>query len=185
MKEKRFFCDFFEEHFTTKKFAVLLCILMVISCVISYQINNQTYLKELSLYSKDDYSYLNKIAENIWINETKALSFSNIPDDVSINDFNYDHNTITFKCTLDKNFMYISNPIAYVIISQTDNNIQILNPTKEMATNKILLTLLSICFGMLAVLIPVLFIYVITIIIVSISSVRKKSYFDKKVEDFK
>ena len=109
MKQKKFFCDYFEKYFTTWRFAIIVCILIVIGCTASFNINKQTYLKELAQYSEEDYSYLNKLAANMWDKDTKTLSFSNIPDNVSITNFNYEKEQITFNCTLDKSLPAFSN----------------------------------------------------------------------------
>lgn len=181
MKQKKFFCDYFDKY--QSRLIILLLPLLIISCIISYDINHKTYLNEVQQYKEYDYTYLNEIANNIWNKNDKTLSFSNVPEDISITDFIYTKGNISFRAIEDKDFNFVSNPAVSVTISQKINKIDISPLNKKFAINKTTLIILSICFGLLAILIPFFFIYICLVLCYEISNKRKKTYcYNKRKE---
>ena len=181
MKEKKFFCDYFVKY--QYRLIALLLPLFLISCVISYDINHRTYLNEVQQYQEYDYTNLNEIANDIWNKNDKTLSFSNIPEDILITDFIYTKENISFRAVVNKEFNFVSNPTVNVWISQKSNEIEISSLNEKFAIKKTILIILSICFGLLAILIPYFFIYLCLLLCYEISNKRKKTYcYNKRKE---
>jgi len=164
---------------------IILIALIIVSCIISYNICNNKFLKEISQYSESDYEYLVTLADNICDEDNKSINTSNIPDNVQITDIIYSNEQISFKCILDKNFIFAVNPQVFVTISNNFDDVKITYPSKEIATNNFITILLSICFGLLTVLIPMILIFLPLYIISIISSFRKERYYTNIITNFK
>ena len=184
MNEKKFFCDFFDKHYTTKRVVLIMFVFSVISAFVSYNINYKTYTKELSKYSAEDYTYLSEFATTLYDSKNKTLKLFNMPDNVSISNISYTDDSMTFQCLLDKDFWFVSNPVVHVKISKALNNIEITGSNKEVATNKITLVILSICFGLLFVWLPFLLIHILLVTISGISYLRKRRYLKSKYKKY-
>lgn len=91
MIEKKFFCDFFDKNFTTKRVVLTLLLLAISSSFIIYNINHQTYTKELSEYSDTDYDYLCEVTTTLYKSENKTFNLFNLPNNISIDNIIYDH----------------------------------------------------------------------------------------------
>lgn len=185
MKEKKFFCDRLDNVISKPIFIILLIALLIMSCIISYNICNNKFLKEISQYSESDYEYLVTLADSICDEDSKSINTSNVPDNVQITDIKYTKEQITFKCILDKNFIFAINPQVFVTISNNFDDVKVTIPSKEIATDSFITVLLSICFGLLAVLIPMILILLPLWIISIISSFRKELYYVNNIANFK
>lgn len=108
MKEKRYFCDFWNalSNGDSGKGVLSVIGLWVIVwyfiCCILNTVITEKYGYELNLYKESTYNYLYKIAENV-IQEGKGLNLSAIPDDVVKYEIIYEGDEIIFKYYLDNN----------------------------------------------------------------------------------
>ena len=108
MKEKRYFCDFWNALSNVdsgKGFLSAIGLWVIVwyfICCILNTVITAKYGYELGLYKESTYNYLYKIAENV-IQEGKGLNLSAIPDDVVKYEIIYEGDEIIFKYYLDNN----------------------------------------------------------------------------------
>ncbi|MFQ6943250.1 MAG: hypothetical protein ACLRTR_02250 [Clostridia bacterium] len=108
MKEKRYFCDFWNTLSNVdsgKGFLSAIGLWVIVwyfICCILNTVITAKYGYELGLYKESTYNYLYKIAENV-IQEGKGLNLSAIPDDVVKYEIIYEGDEIIFKYYLDNN----------------------------------------------------------------------------------
>ena len=119
MKEKRYFCDFWEKKSNTMQIIATLFIILVgiIVTLISYNVLVNKYEYEFDSYSEEDYEYLEKIAKNVVKDgESINLSASAIPEDVAYYEITANNNEIILKLGLENNKDKVFAPSAYITI---------------------------------------------------------------------
>lgn len=100
MKEKRYFCDFWE-----KMSIFFYVVSVIIVSNVSYITLSVRYENELNSYSKDTYLYLEEIADQV-IQEGIGINLLGLPDDVSrysITNDTENGKMVEFKYYLDNN----------------------------------------------------------------------------------
>ena len=119
MKEKRYFCDFWEKKSNTMQIIATLFIILVgiIVTLISYNVLVNKYEYEFDSYSEEDYEYLEKIAKNVVKDgESINLSASAIPEGVAYYEITANYNKIMLKLGLENNKDKVYAPSAYITI---------------------------------------------------------------------
>ena len=119
MKEKRYFCDFWEKKSNTMQIIATLFIILVgiIVTLINYNVLVNKYEYEFDSYSEEDYEYLEKIAKNVVKDgESINLSASAIPEDVAYYEITANKNEIILKLGLENNKDKVYAPSAYITI---------------------------------------------------------------------
>ena len=161
MKEKKHFCDQLNNILSQKKFYLCLLILCVLSCTITYNINKILYNAEVASCSESDYTYLKEAASHLYDAQNQSITFNKVPDDIKISNITYDNNEIMVSCILNKDYTYIPNPSITVTISSDFKDIKITQLDNKKATSKVTLTVLSICYGILEILLPLIILLLI------------------------
>ena len=117
MKEKRYFCDFWEKKSNTMQIIATLFIILVgiIVTLISYNVLVNKYEYEFDSYSEEDYEYLEKIAKNV-VKDGKSINLSAIPEDVAYYKITANNNEIILKLSLENNKDKVFAPSADITI---------------------------------------------------------------------
>lgn len=174
MKEKRYFCDWYNDVILNNKwFYITVVCLCIISCIITYNVCKVKYNQEVANTSESDYEYLIDVINNIYDKDGNSIILRNIPNDVTISNMDIDSEGIAFTCTLNKNFHYISNPYVFVSASSSSNKIDIIPISKDKATSPLILNITSVCFGLLLISLPLVIVLAILLIPYSISAIKK------------
>lgn len=125
MKEKRYFCDWYE-NLSTKLYNLILVlstiIIAVCSYFIAYGIVIHNYAYTLESYSTESYKYLESIANEV-ITEGVGIDLSKMPRDISSYEINYDGDKIIFKYYSSREVPTLSPSEAMTIELSKDYNI--------------------------------------------------------------
>lgn len=105
MKEKRYFCDYFDDSKSTRCIILILIfslILITFISIISYKVNMSKYEYELNSYSVETYEHLDEIANNV-IKKGVGIDVFALPDDVIEYKITSTNDEIIFEIYLDNN----------------------------------------------------------------------------------
>lgn len=187
MKEKRYFCDWFDEVKTWKLLLIIFSTVLIIS-IISIPITNK-WVKEFFEDSKENeyksYDYLYEIAENA-INEGIGIDITTIPENVKYNIYS-DKENIIFKFYCDSDEDGINEDMEIIlskdlkIISSYSKIIEQQELKNNPARIELAIKTSQITLPLLIGLIGGLIIIFIFLIICLISTIKKKLQSEKKL----
>lgn len=137
MKEKRYFCDLWDN---SKKRSFLSFIMIVsaniigIICgIINYNVILSKYGNEFDSYSESTYKYLDKIADDV-IEEGVGIKLVDLPKDVVKYEIYNENNEIIFKYYLDnKDMKYVDSSYMSVLLS---DNYEIISKSSNYRSEK-------------------------------------------------
>ena len=183
MKEKRYFCDYWNE-LNSNSFRVWLIIIVSIviivsiSGIISYNLIMSEHGHELNSFSEDNNKYLDEIANNV-IQEGIGIDLSSIPEDIREYEITKENDGIIFKYYLDndKDMTYAVSANMTVELSDDFNIISKKTnySSKEDYQNdvKIVMIFTSIMIGVLIWLVTIVLVVFTCEIIAHVSKAKK------------